>query len=124
MEGHLQSIAGVGQAVVVGDRQPFLSALIVLDPELLPTLEKAAGIKGLTDVASAAKDPEVKRYIEAQMDVVCNQKVAQYQTIKNIYILPNVFSVDGGELTPTLKVKRNVVNEKYAGEISELFPAS
>ena len=58
------------------------------------------------------------------MDVVCNQKVAQYQTIKNIYILPNVFSVDGGELTPTLKVKRNVVNEKYAGEISELFPAS
>jgi long-subunit acyl-CoA synthetase (AMP-forming) len=58
------------------------------------------------------------------MDVVCNQKVAQYQTIKNIYILPNVFSVDGGELTPTLKVKRNIVNEKYAGEISELFPAS
>jgi long-subunit acyl-CoA synthetase (AMP-forming) len=75
-------------------------------------------------VASAAKDPEVKRYIEAQMEVVCNQKVAQYQTIKNIYILPNVFSVDGGELTPTLKVKRNIVNEKYAGEISELFPAS
>jgi long-subunit acyl-CoA synthetase (AMP-forming) len=57
------------------------------------------------------------------MDVVCNQKVAQYQTIKNIYILPNVFSVDGGELTPTLKVKRNIVNDKYAREISELFPA-
>ena len=74
-------------------------------------------------MASAAKDPEVKRYIEEQMDVVCNQKVAQYQTIKNIYILPNVFSVDGGELTPTLKVKRNIVNDKYAREISELFPA-
>jgi long-subunit acyl-CoA synthetase (AMP-forming) len=123
MEGHLQSISGVGQAVVVGDRQPFLSALIVLDPELLPTLEKAADIKGLKDVASAAQDPKVKRYIEEQMEVVCNQKVAQYQTIKNIYILPNVFSVDGGELTPTLKVKRNIVNEKYAGEISGLFPA-
>jgi long-subunit acyl-CoA synthetase (AMP-forming) len=74
-------------------------------------------------VASAAQDPKVKRYIEEQMEVVCNQKVAQYQTIKNIYILPNVFSVDGGELTPTLKVKRNIVNEKYAGEISGLFPA-
>ena len=123
MEGHLQSIAGVGQAVVVGDRQPFLSALIVLDPELLPTLEKAAGIKGLRDVASAAEDPKVKRYIEEQMEVVCNKKVAQYQTIKNIYILPNVFSVDGGELTPTLKVKRNIVNDKYAKEISGLFSA-
>ena len=84
MEGHLQSIAGVGQAVVGGDRQPFLSALIVLDPELLPTLEKAAGIKGLRDVASAAGEPKVKRYVEAQMQVVCNKKVSEYQTIKNI----------------------------------------
>ena len=57
------------------------------------------------------------------MEVVSNKKVAQYQTIKNIYILPNVFSVDGGELTPTLKVKRNIVNDKYAKEISGLFSA-
>ena len=73
-------------------------------------------------MASAAEDPKVKRYVEEQMEVVCNKKVAKYQTIKNIYILPNVFSVDGGELTPTLKVKRNIVNDKYAKEISGLFP--
>ncbi len=121
MEGYLQSIPGVGQAVVVGDRQPYLSALIVLDPEALPELEAAAGISGLSDVATAARNPAVKKFIEDRMQEVCNAKVARYQTIKKIQILPGVFSVDGGELTPTLKVKRNVVNEKYAREIAAFY---
>ena len=118
MEGYLQAIPGVGQAVVVGDRQPYLSALIVLDPEALPELEVASQISGLSDVETAARNPEVKRFIEQEMQEVCNKKVARYQTIKKIQILPTVFSVDGGELTPTLKVKRNIVNEKYASVIS------
>jgi long-subunit acyl-CoA synthetase (AMP-forming) len=121
MEGYLQSIPGVGQAVVVGDRQPYLSALIVLDPEALPELEVAAQISGLSDVQSAARNEDVKRFIEQEMQEVCNKKVARYQTIKKIKILPSVFSVDGGELTPTLKVKRNVVNEKYAAEIAAFY---
>jgi long-subunit acyl-CoA synthetase (AMP-forming) len=121
MEGHLQSIPGVGQAVVVGDRQPYLAALIVLDPEALPELEVASQISGLSDVATAAHNPDVKRYIEEEMQEVCNSKVARYQTIKKIHILPTVFSVDGGELTPTLKVKRNIVNEKYASEIAAFY---
>jgi long-subunit acyl-CoA synthetase (AMP-forming) len=121
MEGYLQSIAGVGQVVVVGDRQPYLAALIVLDPEALPELEVASQISGLSDVASAARNPDVKRFIEGEMQHVCNSKVARYQTIKKIQILPNVFSVDGGELTPTLKVKRNIVNEKYAAEIAAFY---
>jgi len=121
MEGYLQSIPGVGQAVVVGDRQPYLSALIVLDPEALPELEVASQISGLRDIQSAARNEEVKRYIEQEMQEVCNKKVARYQTIKKIKILPTVFSVDGGELTPTLKVKRNIVNEKYAAEIAAFY---
>ncbi len=121
MEGYLQSIPGVGQAVVVGDRQPYLSALIVLDPEALPELEVAAQISGLTDVAAAARNPDVKAYIERRMQEVCNAKVARYQTIKKIQILPTTFSVDGGELTPTLKVKRNIVGEKYAKEIAAFY---
>ncbi|MFA9413022.1 MAG: long-chain fatty acid--CoA ligase, partial [Deltaproteobacteria bacterium] len=59
--------------------------------------------------------------IEEEMQEVCNSKVARYQTIKKIHILPTVFSVDGGELTPTLKVKRNIVNEKYASEIAAFY---
>jgi long-subunit acyl-CoA synthetase (AMP-forming) len=72
-------------------------------------------------VATAARNAEVKRYIEAEMQEVCNSKVARYQTIKKIKILPTTFSVDGGELTPTLKVKRNIVNEKYASEIAAFY---
>ena len=121
MEGYLQAIPGVGQAVVVGDRQPYLSALIVLDPEALPELEVASQISGLIDVETAARNPEVKRYIEQEMQELCNSKVARYQTIKKIQILPAVFSVDGGELTPTLKVKRNIVNEKYAAQIAAFY---
>jgi len=121
MEGYLQSIPGVGQAVVVGDRQPYLSALIVLDPEALPELEVASQISGLSDVETAARNPAVQRFIEEEMQQVCNSKVARYQTIKKVRILPSVFSVDGGELTPTLKVKRNVVNEKYATEIAAFY---
>jgi len=121
MEGYLQGIPGVGQAVVVGDRKPYLSALIVLDPEALPALAEAAGVSGLGSVESAARNSDVQRFIEAQAEKVCNAKVARYQTIKKIKILPNVFSVDGGELTPTLKVKRNVVNEKYATEIESFY---
>jgi long-subunit acyl-CoA synthetase (AMP-forming) len=121
MEGYLQAIPGVGQAVVVGDRQPYLSALIVLDPEALPELEVASQISDLSDVATAARNPDVKRYIEQEMQELCNSKVARYQTIKKIRILPTVFSVDGGELTPTLKVKRNIVNEKYASEIAAFY---
>jgi long-subunit acyl-CoA synthetase (AMP-forming) len=63
----------------------------------------------------------VKAYIEQEMQQVCNAKVARYQTIKKIQILPHIFSVDGGELTPTLKVKRNIVNEKYAREIAAFY---
>jgi long-chain acyl-CoA synthetase len=121
MEGYLQSIPGVGQAVVVGDRQPYLCALIVLDPEALPALEVAAGVSGLGSVENAARNPAIKRFVEEQTQEACNAKVARYQTIKKIRILPTVFSVDGGELTPTLKVKRNIVGEKYAAEIASFY---
>ena len=121
MEGYLQGIPGVGQAVVVGDRQPYLCALLVLDPEALPALEEASGIDGLDDVPSAAKNAGVKKWLESQLDPVCNSKVARYQTIKKITVLDSVFSVDGGELTPTLKVKRNVVNDKFKDVIDAFY---
>ena len=121
MEGYLQGIPGVGQAVVVGDRQPYLAALIVLDAEALPALEQASGASGLSDVKSAAKSDVVRTFLTKEVEEQCNKKVARYQTIKKFEILEDAFSVDGGELTPTLKVKRNVVNEKYAHLIAKLY---
>ncbi|MFK7985443.1 MAG: long-chain fatty acid--CoA ligase [Sandaracinaceae bacterium] len=124
MEGLIQGIAGVGQAVVVGDRQPYLSALIVLDAEALPELEAASGVSGLSTVKGAANNDAIKAFLTDQIESACNQKVARYQTIKKFEILEDVFSVDGGELTPTLKVKRNVVNEKYADLIKGLYAST
>jgi long-subunit acyl-CoA synthetase (AMP-forming) len=121
MEGYIQGIPGVGQAVVVGDRQPYLAALVVLDPEALPALAAQSGATGLTDVATAAKDATVRAFIERHIESDCNARVARYQTIKKFEILPDVFSVDGGELTPTLKVRRNIVSEKYADAIARLY---
>jgi long-chain acyl-CoA synthetase len=121
LEGYLSAIPGVGQAVVVGDRQAYLCALLVLDPEALPALEAASGVSGLKDLGKASRDPKVRAFLEAAIERECNSKVARYQTIKKFDVLDGVFSVEGGELTPTLKVKRNVVNEKYADRIAKLY---
>jgi long-chain acyl-CoA synthetase len=120
IENHLRAIPGVGQAVVVGDRQRFLSALLVLDEEALPDLCAAADIK-LASLANLAKSKKVRRFIEERIEKDCNPQLARYQTIKRFEILEHPFSVDGGELTPTLKVKRNVVNDKYGELISSIY---
>ena len=120
MEAYLNQIPGVGQAVVVGDRMPYLSALIVLDPENLEVLAQNAGVPAASLEALAA-DAKVKEHLMGCVEADCNAKVARYQTIKRIKLIPHEFSVDGGELTPTMKVKRNVVAEKYAGDIEALY---
>ena len=120
MENHLQGIPGVGQAVVVGDRQPYLCALLVLDEEALPDLCKEAGVP-LASLSEVAKDPRIRTFLETRVESDCNRKVARYQTIKKFEIVPQAFSVEGGELTPTMKVKRNVVNEKYAAIIDAMY---
>ncbi|MCA9523734.1 MAG: long-chain fatty acid--CoA ligase, partial [Myxococcales bacterium] len=106
--------------VVVGDRQPYLCALITLDEEGLPDLVSRLGIEN-GGLASVAKNPKVREYLEAGIERECNANVARYQTIKKFELLPVAFSVDGGELTPTMKIKRNVVNEKYKDVIDGLY---
>ena len=88
------------QAVVVGDLQPYLVALLTLDPER----------------------PVSAQALQRGVDAV-NAHLAQYETIKRFVVLPGDFSVEGGELTPTQKVKRKVVSEKYAAEIAALYAA-
>ena len=121
IEGLLQALPGVGQAGVVGDRQPYLCALLVLDPEALPELSKASGAAGTT-VAELAKSEEVVAFFRARIEGEdVNGKLARYQTVKKFEILDTPFSVEGGELTPTMKVKRNVVDEKYADLIAGMY---
>jgi long-subunit acyl-CoA synthetase (AMP-forming) len=120
LEGLLKAIPIVGQAVVVGDRQKYLAALVTLDPE---RLEKEAQTIGspARDVKSAATCPIFQAHVQKQIDEV-NDKLARVQSIKKFSILPGELTIEGGELTPTMKVKRKVINEKYKAEITALYP--
>ena len=120
MEGYLKSIFGVSQAVVVGDRQPFLAALVTLDGEALAEIAAKIGTDATT-IPAMAEDDRVRQWLTEQIEQRCNSKVARYQTIKKFTVLPVEFSVDSGEVTPTMKIKRNVVNAKFADEIARLY---
>ena len=120
MENHLQGIPGVGQAVVVGDRQPYLCALFALEEESVPDLCKAAGVP-VAPLAEVAVNEKVHAFLAERVESDCNSKVARYQTIKKFEVLPNMLSVEGGELTPTMKVKRKVINDKYKSIIDGMY---
>ncbi len=120
LEHYVAPIPGVGQVVVVGDRKPFLSALITLDPENLGALAEAAGTRQ-APMAEMAADPKVKAFFEREIETRCNAKVARYQTIKKIHVLPNEFTVEGGELTASMKLRRPQIVEKYDREIEAFY---
>ncbi len=120
MENHLQGIPGVGQAVVVGDRQPYLCAILALEEEAVPELCREAGVP-VAPLAEVAKDEKVRAFLAGRIESDCNSKVARYQSIKKFDVLAQMLSVDGGELTPTMKVKRNVINHKYKAIIDGMY---
>ncbi len=120
IEMHLAALPGVGQSVVVGDRQPYLAALFALDAEAFTALGDAAGSSAKT-IAELADCQKVAAFVQSFIDENCNSKLARYQTVKKFAILSEPFSIESGELTPTMKVKRNVVSDKYAGVIDCLY---
>ncbi len=119
LEGQLKQIAAVSQAVAIGDRRPFVVALVTLDPARLAAEAARAGSSARTPEA-AALDPVFKAYLEKQVEAV-NQGLARYETIKKIAILPRELSVDAGELTPTLKLKRRAIHERHKDAIEALY---
>ena len=121
MENHLLSITGIGQAVAVGDRKPYLCALLVLDPETLPAMLAEAGLDTSMTAEQAANHEGLKAWLTDQVKTKCNDHVARYQQIKYFTVMPEPFTVETGELTPTMKIKRNVVHEKYADTIESMY---
>ena len=119
LEGRLKSIPVIGQAVVVGDRKKYLAALVTLDPERVQSEAAAAGSPAST-VQEAAECAIFRVHLQKQIDEL-NEKLARVQTIKKFTVVPREFTIDGGELTPTMKLKRKVVNEKYRSEIDALY---
>jgi long-subunit acyl-CoA synthetase (AMP-forming) len=119
VEGQIKSIGVVSQAVVIGDRRRYLSVLLTLDPEKIPSIASLAGSVARTS-EQAAQCARFSAYLQREIDAV-NQRLARVQTVKRFVVLPGELSVDGGELTPTMKLRRKVISEKYATEIERLY---
>jgi long-chain acyl-CoA synthetase len=116
LENGLKQSRWISQVVVVGDRKPYLVALITLDPEEAPAFADQHGL----DVEGLHESDEMRAEVQSVVDEV-NSHVGPVEQIKRFEILPRDLSQETGELTPTLKVKRNVVHEKYAGELEALY---
>ncbi|WP_301546673.1 long-chain fatty acid--CoA ligase [Gordonia sp. X0973] len=110
----------VSQALVVGDQKPFIGALITLDAEALAAWKARAGIPADTPTADLVDNAALRTEIQTAVDEA-NKTVSHAEAIKKFRILPVDFTEETGELTPTLKVKRNVVTEKFAADIDALY---
>jgi long-chain acyl-CoA synthetase len=120
LEAEIRQHQLVSQCVVVGDRRPYLVALVTLDPEESVAYAKEHGMS--EDPAELARNAEIHKVIQAHVDEI-NKKFARVEQVKKVAILPRDLSQEGGELTPTLKVKRAVVTEKHTAEIEQLYAA-
>jgi long-chain acyl-CoA synthetase len=105
----------VNQLVVVGDNKHYLSALIVIDVD---NVQQALGVSDSLDVLS--KQPSVKELIAADLKRL-SVHLATFETVKRFALVPNEFSIDGKELTPTLKLRRQEINKKYHDLIESLY---
>ena len=123
LEDRLRAHPLISQALVVGDAQPFIAALITIDPEAFPGWKQRNGKDAAATVADLAEDPDLLAEIDLAVKDA-NQAVSHAESIRKIRILPVDFTENTGELTPTLKVKRKVVAEKFAGDIDALYAKS
>jgi len=119
IETDLASHGLVGQAVVVGDGRRYLTALLAVDGESAARWAREHG-KEAVSLESLAVDPDLRQEVQAIVDDV-NSRHAQVEHIRKWRVLPREMTVSGGELTPTLKVKRSVVNERYADLIADMY---
>jgi long-chain acyl-CoA synthetase len=118
LENDLKNSKYISQAMVVGDRQPYIAALVTLDPEALPAWAAERGLP--TDMASLSRSDEARQLVQEVVDGV-NAERSRYEQIKRFVILPRDFTMDDDELTPTLKLKRRVVASHFGPELGELY---
>ncbi|CKI12358.1 long-chain fatty acid--CoA ligase [Mycolicibacterium smegmatis] len=120
LEDRLRAHPLISQAMAVGDKQPFIAALITIDPEAFPAWKERNAKSASATVAELAEDPDLIAEINLAVKEA-NQAVSNAEAIRKFRILPVDFTEDTGELTPTLKVKRKVVAEKFATDIAALY---
>ncbi len=119
LEALAKSSPIIGQAVAVGDARNFISALVVLDPQMAPVWAKRQGIES-TSMAELSKSPAVVEEIRRALSVA-NSHLSRVEQFKRFTILPNEWSAESEELTPTLKLKRRVIANKYRSQIDAMY---
>jgi long-chain acyl-CoA synthetase len=119
LEAALKSFPLIAQAAVIGDRRPFMTALLVLDPDVAPGWAKSQGIEA-GSLEELARHPDVVAEIQRNVDEA-NKRFSQVEQIKKFTLLGREWQPDSEELTPTMKLKRRGINEKYSSEIEALY---
>src|SRR5207244_3974707 len=118
VEGLLRAHPLIGQAVCIGEARPYLTALIVLDEETAPAWAAARGIPG--DLAELAAHPDVRVELAEAVEAA-NVVLSRVEQIKYFHIVDRPWTPESGELTPTLKLRRRVIADRYAAEIERLY---
>ncbi|HEY5872593.1 MAG TPA: long-chain fatty acid--CoA ligase, partial [Gaiellaceae bacterium] len=119
IENDLKTSKYVSQALVVGDARPYVSALVTLDPVEVERWASENGIDA-DDASALARDERVNALLQGVVDDV-NRERSRFEQVKRFAILPRDFTLEHGEITPTLKVRRRAVQEHFAAEIDALY---
>ncbi len=119
IENLLKTDRYISQVMVHGDKQKYLTAIVTLDPDEITAYAQTQGIED-TRIDALAANPTIVKLLDERVTAV-NQRLPSFESIKKFVIAPEDFTQEGGELTPTLKVKRKVVTEKYATELEQLY---
>lgn len=122
LEAALREVRWVSQAVAFGDRRPYLVALLALDPDELPALARHCGLPEDAGAGALAADPCVRAVLDEEVEAV-NRRFARIEQIKRFRVLDHDLTQEAGELTPTMKLKRNVVYDRYADDFAALYEA-
>ena len=110
----------IGEVVVIGDRRPYLTALVVLRAEGLARWAKEHGRDPAEAAKAAHDDPDVRAELQRAVDDV-NSRLARVETIKRFTVLPRPLDIEHGELTPTLKIKRAIVYKVWSEAIEAMY---
>ena len=122
LEDRLRSHPLIAQAMVLGDRRPYIAALITIDEEALATWKTKVGKDPSLSLADLREDPDLLAEIEAAVEDA-NRVVSRAESIRRFRILDRDFTEAGGQLTPTLKLRRSVVMTEFADDIEGLYLA-
>jgi long-chain acyl-CoA synthetase len=119
VEDLLRETRWISQAIVAGDRRNYLVALLTIDPDEAPKLAAKVGAPA-SDLAALSRHPDVRAELQACVDEA-NARLARIEQVKRFAVLDHELSQEAGELTPTMKIKRNVVTDRYADVLDDLY---